>query len=328
MQRHGIPGAQLAHTRKGKRETHQHGVMSSASDAPVTEQTVFEAASLSKVVAAYIALRLVDQGKLDLDTPLRDYWHSPRIADNTPASSITARMALNHTTCLPNWQISPSNPAIDQTPLTCTFTPGTRFQYSGEGFYLLQNTLEHITGLDWNELANREVFSRFDMPSSSYLTNHSLDSVRSSGHDLNGKPRPERVFTRANAAWTLVTNAQDFNNFLQRGLYRGEGLLPATHVMMFSESSDADDISVANSADPFISWALGVGLQTTGDKTQVWHWGNNPGFKAFFMLDPNTGDSIVLLTNSENGPAAYQELLELFLGHGEYPAIDWVKARS
>ena len=79
MQRHGIPGAQLAHVRDGVSHGYVHGVTGDAAGAKVVARTTFEAASLSKVVGAYIALRLADQGLIDLDTPLRQYWRSPRI---------------------------------------------------------------------------------------------------------------------------------------------------------------------------------------------------------------------------------------------------------
>lgn len=71
-----------------------------------------------------------------------------------------------------------------------------------------------------------------------------------------------------------------------------------------------------------------MGLQATAGRTLAWHWGDNPGFKAFFMLDPASGESIVLLTNSQNGLSTYREVLELFMGEGEYPAIDWVRAQG
>ncbi|WP_162312584.1 serine hydrolase domain-containing protein [Pseudoxanthomonas yeongjuensis] len=328
MREQAIPGAQLIHARQGAYQAYCHGVMSNESGKEVTGKTVFQAASLSKVVAAYITLRFVDQGKIDLDTPLWNYWQSPRTRDNALAMKVTARMVLNHTTGLPNWQISPSNPAIDDTPLVNEFAPGERFQYSGEGFYLLQNTLEHLAGMRWEELAEREVFARFDMPSSSFHTLAAFDAFNSTGHEQDGTVRSARVFPKENTAWTLVTNAHDYNNFIQGGLYKGEGLKPSTHGMMLARSSNADDKSVPNPADPFIDWGLGVGIQSTEGRKLVWHWGDNPGFKAFFALDPATGESIVLFTNSENGPSTYKEVLELFMGEGEYPAVDWASAHS
>lgn len=324
----GIPGAQLIHTAGGNSETYLHGVLNSRTGTRVTDQTTFEAASLSKVVAAYITLRLADQGKIDLDAPLWTYWHSPRTQDNPLARGITARMVLNHTSGLPNWQISPSNPAIDRTPLESRFAPGARFAYSGEGFYLLQRTLEHIAGTSWNALAEQEVFSRFDMPSSSFLTRRASDPRNASGHEQDGTPRSDRVFAWENTAWTLVTTARDYNNFIQRALHKGEGLGPASLATMRSPSSAADNLSSPNPADPFIAWGLGVGLQDAEGRRLVWHWGDNPGFKAFFALDPASGESLVLLTNSENGAASYRQVLRLFMGDGSYPAVDWINGQE
>ncbi|MFT3763096.1 MAG: serine hydrolase domain-containing protein [Pseudoxanthomonas sp.] len=328
MRDHAIPGAQLGHWHRGAYEEFDYGVLRNGAETAVTPRTVFQAASLSKVVGAYIALRFVDAGRLDLDTPLWDYWHSPRTQDNALARRITARMVLNHTTGLQNWQISPSDPALDATPLESLFPPGQRFSYSGEGFYLLQKTLEHIAGVDWSELAQREVFAPLDMPSSRYVTDPAFDALNATGHGKDGSAMRERVFAGANTAWTLTTNAHDYANFVQRALYRGEGLQAVTHAMMLAESSDADDQAVPSAADPFVSWGLGVGIEQTAKRKLVWHWGDNPGFKALFVLDPDSGDSIVLFTNSENGLSTYREVLELFMGPGEYPAVDWASSQS
>jgi len=328
MQAHAIPGAQLAYTRNGITQTYCHGVLGGSSTAQVDASTVFQTASLSKVVGAYIALRLVDAGTLDLDTPLWDYWPSERIKDNPLARQITARMALNHTSGLRNWQISPSNPAIDHTPLESLFDPGARFAYSGEGFYLLQRTLEHLTGLDWTALATREVFSRFDMPSSTYKADPAFTTRNATGHRKDGEPIPGLVTAWENTAWTLVSNVHDYNNFIQRALYRGEGLQPATHALLFTPSSDADDRSSPSAADPFISWSLGMGLQQADGRLLAWHWGDNPGFKAFFMLDPASGESLLLLTNSENGPSSYKPVLRQFMGEGSYPAVEWSSSQD
>jgi CubicO group peptidase (beta-lactamase class C family) len=328
MRSQGVPGAQLVYAHNGAATLYCHGVMRNDSPAPVTDQTVFQAASLSKVIGAYITLRLADAGTIDLDTPLWDYWPSERIKDNPQARTITARRVLDHTSGLPNWQISPSNPAIDQTPLQNRFATGARFGYSGEGFYLLQRTLEHLTGKRWEQLATQEVFSRFDMPSSHFMTDHAFDDRKARGHGKDGTPERDRVFGWENTAWTLVTTARDYHHFLQRALYRGEGLQPATHALMFTAASNADDTDTPSAADPFIDWGLGVGLQNANNRPLVWHWGDNPGFKALFMLDPRSGDSIALFTNSDNGPATYKQVLRRFFGEGDYPAVDWSSAQD
>lgn len=328
MQRHAIPGAQLVHNHAGTAHEYDFGVMRAGDGRPVTPDTLFQAASLSKVVGAYIALRLVDQGRLDLDTPLWDYWPSPRTRDNPQARRVTARMVLNHTTGLENWQISPSNPAIDDTPLKSRFPAGERYAYSGEGFYLLQRTMEHITGQRLEALAKAEVFVPFDMPDSRYMSDPAIAARNASGHGRDGAARAGRVFGWENTAWTLVTSAREYDRFVQHALFRGKGLTAASHALMLATSSDADDRDVPVPVDPYVSWGLGVGLQTVAGHVRAWHWGDNPGFKAFFMLDLRSGDSVVLFTNSENGLASYKDVLRLFLGDGEYPAVDWARSQS
>ena len=327
MARAQVPGAQLLHGDARSASLHCHGVLRSDEAQAVDAQTVFQAASLSKVVGAYIALRLVDAGLLDLDTPLWQYWPSPRLKDNPAAQAITARMVLSHTSGLPNWQISPADPAIDHTPLQGLYAPGEAFVYSGEGFYLLQRTLEHLSGQRWEALAREQVFIPLDMPSSHFMATPQFNAHKARGHHADGTLERERVFAWENTAWTLSTTASDYQHFVQRALFAGQGLQPATHAAMLAPASAANDPRAQSAADARIQWGLGVGLQHDGSRRLAWHWGDNPGFKALFALDIDSGQSLVLLTNSQNGPQAYRPLLQHFLGPGQYPALDWVNAQ-
>ena len=100
------------------------GVKDKETQAPVQTDTIFEAASLSKPVFTYGVLKLVDQGKLDLDAPLSSYLPKPYVPDER-VSKITARLVLSHRTGFPNWR------GDDGLPIY--FSPGERFSYSGEG---------------------------------------------------------------------------------------------------------------------------------------------------------------------------------------------------
>ncbi len=113
-------------------------VVNSATNQPVSDDTIFEAASLSKPVFAYGVLRLVEKGKLDLDTPLVKYLPKPYVQNDERAGLITAWMVLTHTTGFPNWR--------NNQALKTHFNPGERFSYSGEGFVYLQKVVEHLTG--------------------------------------------------------------------------------------------------------------------------------------------------------------------------------------
>ena len=327
MRSAGIPGAQLLYASNGNATLYCYGVKRSDGSAVVDANTVFQVASLSKVVGAYVALRLVDAGVITLDTPLWHYWPSPRLTANVPAQSITARMVLSHTSGLPNWQISPADPSIDGTPLQSVLAPGQGFAYSGEGFYLLQRTLEHVTGKRWEQLAAALAFEPLDMTSSHYLATERFNPHKAYGHHADGRLERERVFGWENTAWTLSSTATDYHRFIAWALLAGEGLTPRTHAAMLAAASDAVELRAHGKPDPRIQWGLGVGLQHDGGRQLAWHWGDNPGFKAFFALDRASGQHVVLLTNSQNGPKSYRAVLQRFLGPREYPALAWIDAQ-
>jgi CubicO group peptidase (beta-lactamase class C family) len=154
-----IPGLSIAVIRDSKVIwTRGFGVTNSETKARVNDNTVFEAASLTKPVFAYAVLKLVDNGKLDLDTPLVKYLPGRYdVGDDPRLDQITARRVLSHTTGFPNWR-----PRGDKT-LKMYFSPGLRFSYSGEGFVYLSKVVEQITGESQQAFIKRTVFDPLDM---------------------------------------------------------------------------------------------------------------------------------------------------------------------
>ncbi|HEY6375054.1 MAG TPA: serine hydrolase domain-containing protein [Edaphobacter sp.] len=143
---------------------HYAGVANAATKAPITVDSLFPAASMGKPVFAYAVLQLVDEGKLDLDRPLKLY-----LQDNTLSGSygerVTARHVLSHSSGLPNWRDGRDQPLT----LTPSFEPGTRFRYSGEGFYCLQRCVEKITGVGFEQWIQDRMMKPLGMRSSTYL---------------------------------------------------------------------------------------------------------------------------------------------------------------
>ena len=160
-----VPGLSIALLRNGELVWHRgFGVRNSATKEPVTDDTVFEAASLSKPVFAYAVLKLVDSGKLDLDTPLNKYLPGTYdIGEDARLSQITTRRVLSHTTGFPNWR-----PRGDTT-LKMHFTPGEKFSYSGEGFVYLARVVEHLTGEKFEAFMKRMVFGQLGMSNLSLI---------------------------------------------------------------------------------------------------------------------------------------------------------------
>ena len=220
MKQAGIPGVSIALLRGGKTYwLHEFGVRNTETKSPITPDTIFEAASLSKPVFAYGVLKLVDQGKLDLDAPLSKYLPKPYIDDDPRLDKITARIVLSHRTGFRNWR--------DNTGLRIYFTPGERFSYSGEGFVYLQKVIEQITGKPLNDYMNDAVFTPLGMASSSYVWRDDYDSLTAVGHDPDGQPEDKAKPKDPLAASSLQTTAHDYATFLG-ALFTGKDLKPAT----------------------------------------------------------------------------------------------------
>jgi len=221
LQKGTVPGLSIALLRDATTYwVHSFGVRDTKSGQPVTEETIFEAASLSKPVFAYGVLKLVDQGKLDLDKPLSKYLSPPYIEGDDRLDKITARYVLSHRTGFPNWR-------GDGNALTIRFTPGERFSYSGEGFVYLQKVVERVTSKALNDYMTEAVFVPLGMKSSSYLWRDDYDARTATGHDVDGQTREKSKPKEANAAASLHTTAVDYALFVD-AIMKGTGLKPNT----------------------------------------------------------------------------------------------------
>ena len=124
--------------------------------------TVFEAGSLSKPIAAVLALQLQNQGRFSLNKPLAHYWLPRELEAIDGAKDITARQVLSHASGLQNWRFQ----AQDQ--LRLSFKPGAGFSYSGEGYVWLQQVMEHLTGAGYADLVINQVLKPLGMSNSSF----------------------------------------------------------------------------------------------------------------------------------------------------------------
>ena len=133
MERLEIPGLSIAVLDQGRVTYHRTiGVKNAQSGRKVDKRTTFESASITKAVFAYFVMRMVDEGVLDLDTPLYTYLPNYDLDHDPRYKQITARMILTHQTGLPNWRYVNKGQYLD-----LKFDPGSQFSYSGEGFEYL-----------------------------------------------------------------------------------------------------------------------------------------------------------------------------------------------
>jgi len=322
MRQGEVPGVSIAVLRHGKTAwIGSYGVANKTTQQPVTERTVFNAASLSKTVFAYTVLRLVDQGKIDLDAPLTRYVrdrpsHDPRL------DKITARIVLTHRTGFPNWR----SDAKDE--LKIYFDPGSRFSYSGEGMVYLQHAVEAVTGKPLNQVVTEQVFQPLGMTESSYTARPDLAADFATGYSLDGHSVALFQNTEAKAAASLNTNAHDYALFLE-AILSGRGLKPAT-LRAMETPQIAVDPTCTNCLDAApktlatdLFWGLGWGIEKNASGTYLWHWGDNGIFKAYVVADIHRRSAVVFFDNSSTGLSIAQAVTETVLG-GDHPSFRWL----
>ena len=199
------------------------GIKDSDTGAPVKENTVFEAASLSKPVFAYGVMKLVARKRLDLDKPLVEMIseadlhaaYPPTKEGDLRYKKITPRMVLTHCTGFPNW--------FGGRPMSFLFDPGERFSYSGEAYTFLSAAVQAITGKTFNDFMRETVFGPLGMKNSSYIWMESYDQQFAAAHDVLGRRTQRGKRTVALPGASLYTTAADYARFLV-ALGSGEGL--------------------------------------------------------------------------------------------------------
>ncbi len=317
MRKADIPGMSIALIRNGKLVwTGAFGVMNADTRKPVTKETVFEAASLSKCVFAYGVLKLVDQGKLNLDTPLTHYLGNNYDVPDPRINLITARHVLTHSSGFANWREFDGGKVLQ-----IHFTPGERWSYSGEGFVYLSKVVEKITGMSLEDFMQQTVLKPLGMNSSSYVWSSGKygatkayrhdDFGHVTGRNENGSPGLLAVTEEVNVAASLTTNATDYSKFIIAVL-NGTGLKNKTREVMLSPG-----IRVSQDY-PELAWGLGVGLETMPDGTWFCHAGDDGDAKAFYMASVKTKDAVVYFADGFNGLGIEREILADAVG-GKHP---------
>jgi CubicO group peptidase (beta-lactamase class C family) len=324
MQQGAVPGLAVAIVRDGRTEwVGNFGVADKATNRPVDDHTRFSAASLSKTVFSYAVLKLVDQGKLDLDAPLTRYVSPPIISDPR-LERITARMALSHRTGFPNWRPRGGE-------LKIFFPPGERFSYSGEGVVYLQQAVEAIEGKPLDAVVRELVFEPLGMSESSYNWRPAAAPFAATGYSTNGRSRSLAATAdtiHGNAAASLMTTARDYARFIEAVL-NGRGLKPATLRAMETPQVAVDPTCTnclshpPDSLSKQLFWGLGWGIERSATGKYLWHWGDNGDFKAYVVADPVRRSAVVMFDNSETGLSVARPVVQTVLG-GEHPSFAWL----
>ncbi|MBA2686250.1 MAG: beta-lactamase family protein [Gemmatimonadaceae bacterium] len=336
MERSHVPGLAMAVINRGEIVYMAgFGYRDVARGLPLTETSVMYAASLTKAMFAHLVMQLVDDGAIDLDTPigkllpkpLPSYEKYADLAGDARWERITPRMLLSHTSGLPNWRFFEP-----EKKLRIRSDPGTHFGYSGEGINLLQLVIEEHTGKTVGDMMQARVFDRFGMTHTSMVWRPSFASEMAFGYDTAGKLVGHNQRSSARAAGSADTDIADMARFV-RGVLRGEGLSAASRRMMWSPQIRIrtphefptpvfDSTSRDDAID--LSYALGWGAFKSPYGPAFFKEGHDDeSWRNYMVAFEEPKSAIIFLSTSANAEPMFPGLLADVLGDSYSPA-EWM----
>jgi CubicO group peptidase (beta-lactamase class C family) len=314
-----VPGASWAVIDNGEVvQRGSAGVIEAGRADPVTGETLFQACSISKPIAVFAMLRLVDRGLLDLDEDVNrrlTSWQVPSSGEWQPI--VTLRQLASHSAGL----TMPGFPGYGQgaelpTPVQVldgvrpanTFgahvdlVPGTQFRYSGGGTVVLQQLLEDVTGTPFRSLLRELVLEPLGMAASDYAQPlpEELHDRAATAHDEFGRPVAGRWHSYPELAaaglWTTPTDLVAFAHGVRDAYLGAQGALLSPER---AREMLTPQIAIADPWDPMDSLGLGVFLGDRGKR--FGHGGSNKGFKCYLVAYRDTGQGAAFMTNGDNG---------------------------
>lgn len=332
----GARGLAIAVVDRGKVVSVQAFGERNAKGDPLTPQTIMYGASLTKAVFAYSVLRLVDEGKVELDKPIAAMLEKPLpdygnldaygnwadLAGDKRWRTITPRMVLNHSTGFANFHfLEPDG------RLRIHFDPGSRYSYSGEGIMLLQFGIEKGLGLDAGRELQRLVFDPLQMPNSSLVWRTDFAANLADGWELDGKAVPHDERGRVRAAGSMDTTITDLANFAA-ALVSGQGLSKASRAELLRPSLAIRSRSQfptldgdAPAAEQPVGVASSVGLITfTGPQGAAFFRGGHNDSTGNTLVCLEKGERCVLImSNDVRAEAAFPMIVRDILGETGAP---------
>lgn len=299
---------------------------------PVNRQTVFQVASFTKPLLACLCMQLVENNKLDLDKALVSYLEAPLacypayedLAQDPRHQLITARMALSHTTGLPNWRFFRKDKR-----LVIEQEPGKAFRYSGEGYRLLQFVIEELTQKNLQDLAQDQIFTPLNMTNSSLIWQERFQANHATGYWKDQRPQTFYKFQRPGASGSLCSTAYDYAQFLL-GVVKHE-ILAATSLeqiltpqikvsspRLFGQGKR--NLTYKNKQQ--IRWGLGWGLFSSPHGLAFFHLGHDRGWACYHVVFPKKQTAVILLSNSLNFERAALPLCESTISD-HYSPFEW-----
>jgi CubicO group peptidase (beta-lactamase class C family) len=264
---------------------------------PAVDNTIFTIASLTKPLVSMITLKLIESGQWDLDEPLCKYWIDPDIADDNRHKMLTTRHVLSHKSGLPNWRSD-----FESKKLEFLFEPGTKYNYSGEGFEYLGKALEQKFKKSLEQLSDSILFKPLNIKDTRYHWDNKIDESRFAfRHNSQGKEYKNQGGTTTSAAAGVLTTMEDYARFgvdvmNQAGLSNE----------LFNEMIRTQ-INIKSNVDQGLGWEIIRNLPNK--EYALVHEGGSSGVQTIVVLLPVSKRGMVVFTNGDEGDKVYSKII-------------------
>lgn len=275
-------------------------------ETPAPYNAIFNIASLTKPISALLTLTLVSNGDWDLDEPLANYWVDPDVKDDPLHKKLTTRHVLTHQTGFDNWRRMSKD-----GKLTFNFEPGTKCNYSGEGYEYLRTAIELKFNMPFEELVDSLIFKPLGMNSSSFLWDEKVvKSLYAEEHNNEGEPYNLRKrMVNACAADDVCTTIEDYGMFAVN-VIKGTGLSDEVYNDMIRPQAEVSEDK---------AYGLGWFIQQnySNGEYALTHGGSDAGVATMVILLPESKRGIILFANGDNGFDIINRILALYTNAAE-----------
>lgn len=307
MKRLGVPGVAIGIWHKGKEYAEGFGITSVEHPLPVTADTLFQTGSISKTFTGTMVMKLVEDGKVDLDAPVKNYVKDFRVKDKAVTEKVTVRHLLTH---MGGWvgdyfnDFGNGEDALDKMVKDVAKLPqvqplGTIWSYNNTGFNVASHIIEIVTQKPYEQASQEMLFDPLGLKMSFFYPSDLLFTHRFVvGHqkvkDKVQVARPWAIGRAGNGVGGVISTVRDLLKYARFHMSDGKKNVISGKSLKAMRVQQAD-------AGPRGGMGITWFIRKVGDLKMYGHGGATNGQQAYFFFIPETDFACAILTNSDDG---------------------------
>jgi CubicO group peptidase (beta-lactamase class C family) len=319
-----VPAASVAVLRGEEIDAAASGILNLDTGVEATSDSLFQIGSITKVWTATLVMQLVDEGRIELDAPVRRYLPGFRVGDEAVSEAVTIRHLLTHTSGIDGDHFADTgrgDDVLERYVETCAELPqvhplGATMSYCNTGYSVLGRVLEVVTNTVWDDLLRTRLVEPLELthtvtlPEDVLRFRAAIGHIQPPGQEL--RPAPMWGLPRtAGPAGAICSTATEVLGFAR--LHLRDGVGPDGKRLLSEGSARAMrepqvEVPTGGIGESEAHWGLGWAVYTWSGRTVVGHDGGTIGQAAFLRVVPDSGTAVALLTNGGDPIGLYRDL--------------------